>query len=79
MKSLASLTNIEKEFLTVLAEKKRYISKTRRFRAHWKTLVDLGLANVTEVNAKEIHYEITPAGQAAIRESDPRFVSGGIA
>jgi hypothetical protein len=79
MKSFASLTNIEKEFLTVLAEKKKYISKTKRFRAHWKTLVDLGFAKATVVSAKEIHYEVTPAGQAAVRESDPRFVSDGIA
>jgi hypothetical protein len=75
MNSLTSLPLIEKEFLTVLAEKKKYISKTKRFQ--WKMLVDLGLATVTVVSAKEVHYEITPAGQAAARESDPRFLPDG--
>ena len=76
MNSLRSLTLIEKEFLTVLAQKKTYISKTRRFRSDWKTLVDLGLATATASVGEEI-YEITPAGQAAARESDPRFLPNG--
>jgi hypothetical protein len=77
MNMLTSLSLIEKEFLAVLAEKKRYISKTRRFRAHWKTLVDLGLAAATVMSETEVHYEITPAGQAAAREADPRFLPDG--
>jgi hypothetical protein len=77
MNSLTSLTLIEKEFLTILAQKKRYLSKTRRFRSDWKTLVDLGLATVTTVGGDEEIYEITPAGEAAARESDPRFLPDG--
>jgi hypothetical protein len=77
MNTLTSLSLIEKEFLTVLAQKKTYISKTRRFRSDWKTLVDLGLATVRVVSETEVHYEITPEGQAAAREADPRFLPDG--
>jgi hypothetical protein len=76
MDSFTSLTPIEKDFLTALAANKTYSPRGRLFTREWKKLIALGLATRTPGDSNEI-YAITPAGAAAARESDPRFLPDG--
>jgi hypothetical protein len=77
MESLTSLSPIEKDFLTTLAANRTYTPTGRLFSREWMKLVALGLAVKTHAGASEAKFEITPAGEAAAKESDPRFLPDG--